>query len=121
MGRQIHFYMQSEDRNSFFRFAESHDPVVVALRDADSAQIQPIVDLSVGDRDILSLWNRRILRRLEREWIPDPGYYRVDEMKMPTLEFDFSTRTSGNRPSSRSGTRAWFAGYVRTFAGTRRA
>jgi hypothetical protein len=90
MGRQIHFYMLPEDRNVFIRLVQEHDLVVATLRDSDSSEVQPLADLDVGDKKTLCLWNRRLLPRLERKWIPDPGYYRVDGLQTPTLEFSSS-------------------------------
>jgi hypothetical protein len=86
MGRQIHFYMLSEDRSAFIRHIQERDPVVITLRESNSSEIQPLVDLNVGDEKTLCLWNRKLLPRLERKWIPDPGYYRVDGLHTPTLE-----------------------------------
>ena len=90
MGRQIHFYMLPEDRIAFLNFVQEHDPVVVTLRSADSAEIQPVADLDIAGPHTLSLWNRGILPQLKRKWIPEPGYYRVDESGTPTLEFTSS-------------------------------
>jgi hypothetical protein len=90
MGRQIHFYMLPEDRSAFIHYVQGRDPVVATLRESDSSEIQPLVDLSVGDKKTLCLWNRKLLPRLERKWIPDPGYYRVDGLHTPTLELSSS-------------------------------
>lgn len=92
MGRQIHFYMPPEDRTAFIRLVQEHDPVVVTLRDSDSSEVQPLTDLD--DKKTLCFWNRKLLPRLERKWIPDPGYYRVDGLHTPTLEFSSSFRTT---------------------------
>src|SRR5208337_3406734 len=94
MGRQIHFHMLPEDRNAFLGLAQEHDPVAIILRDADSSEVQPLTDLDLGPSKTLCLWNRRLLPHLERKWIPDPGYYRVDEFRMPILEFTSSLTTS---------------------------
>jgi len=77
--------MLPEDRNGFLLFAQENDSVVVTLRDADSPEVRPLTDL--GENKTLSLWNCRLLPHLERKWISDPGYYRIDESKTPTLEF----------------------------------
>jgi hypothetical protein len=90
MGRQIHFHMLPEDRNTFLRFARECGPVAIILRDADSSEVQPLADLDIGDGKTLCLWNRKLLPHLERKWIPDPGYYRVEGLQTPTLEFTSS-------------------------------
>src|SRR6266550_3206213 len=94
MGRQIHFHILPEDRNAFLGFAQEHDPVAIVLRDADSSEVKPVADLNFGDSKTLCLWNRRLLPHLERKWIPDPGYYTVDVLKQPVLEFTSSLLTT---------------------------
>jgi hypothetical protein len=85
MGRQIHFYMLPEDQSAFLRLAQENDPVTIVLRDADSAVVEPYANIERNDKP-LSLWNRKLLPHLEREWIPNPGYYRVNGLRSPTLE-----------------------------------
>lgn len=90
MGRQIQFYMQPEDRDEFLRLVQERDSVVVTVRDSDSAAIKPIVDLDRGLDKTICLWNRNILPRFKRKWLPVPQRYRVDTLNMPVLEFDSS-------------------------------
>lgn len=94
MGRQIHFHMLPEDRDTFLDFVQEQDPVTVGLRDADSSRVQPLSNLDIRDSKTLCLWNRRLVPLLERKRIPDPGYYRVDEFSMPILEFTPSLTTT---------------------------
>ena len=42
MGRQIHFYLLSEDRNAFLRYTQERDPVVIVPRDSHSRKIVPL-------------------------------------------------------------------------------
>lgn len=86
MGRQIHFHMLPEDRNAFLRVVQERDPVVVVARSSESAEVRPISDSDIGSDKILCFWNRTLLTRLERKWIPDPGYYTLDSLKVPILE-----------------------------------
>jgi hypothetical protein len=86
MGRQTHFYMLPKDRSEFLGVIQEHDSTTVVLRDSDSSQVEAIGE-DVGADKTLSLWNRKLLPNLERKWIPDPGYYRVDSLKAPILEF----------------------------------
>ena len=85
MGRQILFYMRPEDQTTFLRKVRASDPVVITLRDSDSADAGPAAETST--RNTLCLWNRRLLQRLGREWVPDPGYFRVNILKSLVLEF----------------------------------
>ena len=87
MGRQIHFYMLPEDRASFLHLVQERDAVVVIARDSDSAEIQDATELDIGSDKVLCLWNRKFVPHLKREWMADPGYYRVDVLRTPTLEF----------------------------------
>jgi hypothetical protein len=85
--------MLAEDRDAFFHFVQQRDPVVVTLRDAHTAVVEPVADIAADDREILCLWNRRILPSLEREWVPESRmgpYYTVDLIRMPVLEFSSS-------------------------------
>jgi hypothetical protein len=99
MGRQIHFYMLPEDQNTFLRVVQERDPIVVITRDSDSAEVKPAADLGVSPDKTLCLWNRKLLPHLERKWVPEPGYYRVDSLNTPTLEFTSSfTATWEGKP-----------------------
>lgn len=86
MGRQIHFYMLAEDQNAFLRVVQERDPVVIIARDSDSAEVQ-LADPDTGPDKTLCLWNRKLLPHLKRKWISDPGYYTIDGLRTPTLEF----------------------------------
>lgn len=86
MGRQIHFYTLPEDRRAFLRWLQEHDQIVATCRDSDSPHVEPLADLDDCDKKIVSLWNRKLLPRLERKWIKDPGYFRIDTLHTPTLE-----------------------------------
>jgi hypothetical protein len=98
MGRQIHFYMLPEDQNAFLRVIQERDPIVVVTRDSDSAEVQPAPD--PGANKTLCLWNRKLLLHLERKWIPESGYFRVDSLNTPTLEFSPSfTATWEGKPA----------------------
>lgn len=90
MGRQIHFHMLPEDQNAFLRFVQERDSVVIAVRDSDSAEVQPITDLDSSSNKTLILWNPSLLPHIERKWVADPGYYRLDEFALPILEFTSS-------------------------------
>jgi len=97
MGRQIQFYMLPEDRKAFFRFAQEDNAVVVTLRDSDTPNVQNLAGLNVGDKNTLCLWNRKLFPHLERKWVADPGYYRVDSLRTPTLEFNSSLQATWER------------------------
>lgn len=94
MARQIQLYMLPGDQAAFLHFAQAHDDVLVTLRDTDSPKIRPIDDLKDQSGNVLCLWNVRILPRLERKWIAEPGYYRIDCLRTPTLEFSPSFQAS---------------------------
>jgi hypothetical protein len=99
MGRQIHFYMLPEDRIEFLRVVQEHGSITGVLRDSDSPQVGPTAE-DVGDDKTLCLWNRKLLPNLKRKWIPDPGYYRLDTLKEPILEFTPSfTATWEGKPA----------------------
>jgi hypothetical protein len=94
MGRQIHFHMLPEDRDEFLRFVQERDSVVLTRRDGDSLEVRPATRRDIHSGKTLCLWNPRFLRVLEREWITEPGYYRVDALNTPTLEFTPSFRAT---------------------------
>ena len=89
MGRQIQFYMLPEDRSEFLHMMQEQDSVAVILRDSDSSGIEPVSE-DVGADKTLCLWNRKLLPSLERKWVPESGYYRVDTLHAPVLEFTSS-------------------------------
>jgi hypothetical protein len=57
------------------------------MRDSDSAHVEPIGNQEIGPDKTFCLWNRELLPHLEREWVPNPGYYRLDTLYKPILEF----------------------------------
>src|SRR4029079_6265662 len=87
MGRQIHFYMLPEDRKAFLRIVQEHGPISGIARDSDSAEVETASDHDIASNKTLCLWNRTLLQRLERSWIPDAGYYRAVSLHLPILEF----------------------------------
>src|SRR4051812_12489728 len=87
MGRQVMFYMLPEDQSAFLQHVQERAQVLVVARDADHAKVEPRSDVYRQGRDTLCLWNPAFLHQLERNWIPDPGYYSVDGLRTPTLEF----------------------------------
>lgn len=96
MGRQIYFHMLPEDRDAFLEFVQRREPVIVTERSGRSAQIQPVKHLDPKRIHFLCLWHRGFLPELKREFIPesDEGpYYRIDDFKLPVLEFSTSLRT----------------------------
>lgn len=86
MGRQIHFYMMPEDQRSFLQMVKQRDPVTVCFRDADSPDIREVSEDAISGRT-LCLWNQKLIPNLKRQWIPNPGYFRIDGLTTPTLEF----------------------------------
>lgn len=92
--------MRPEDRNEFLGFVQKHDHVSIVLRDEQSPSVEQVAGFNLDEAKTLCLWNRGILPRLEREWIPEPGYYRVDGLKTPVLEFTSSfTATWEGKPA----------------------
>jgi len=87
MGRQIHLYLLPEDRNELLRYIQERDPVVIVSRDWHSRDIEPFSNGNIEPGQSVCLWNRRFLPHLERKWIPDPGYYRIDSLNNAVLEF----------------------------------
>jgi hypothetical protein len=79
--------MMPEDQNTFLSVIQERNPIVVMNRDSDSAVIHSGAEADTSPNKTLCLWNRKLLPHLERKWVPDPGYYTVDGLKMPTLEF----------------------------------
>jgi hypothetical protein len=41
MGRQIHFYMLSQDQREFLRIIQERDSTTVVSRDSDSPEVEP--------------------------------------------------------------------------------
>jgi hypothetical protein len=96
MGRQIAFYMMTEDQNAFLTYVQERDPVNVIFRDMDSPLVKPASGLIVERRTILILWNRSLLPRLGRKRVDvvSPPYYTVDVLRLPVLELSCSFRPS---------------------------
>jgi len=87
MGRQIQFHMVREDLSEFFGFVQDDNEVVITERDSNSAEVGPIRVDKTNSENTLCFWNRKLLVNLKREWILEPGYYRIDSLRLPVLEF----------------------------------
>jgi hypothetical protein len=90
MGRQIHFYMQAEDRNAFIEFVQKEQPVMLVEMVGESPEVVP-AKLS-GGRQWFCLWNKAFLDHFQRERIAEAKAepYRADETSLPILEFTSS-------------------------------
>jgi hypothetical protein len=97
MGRQTRFHMLREDTVAFLDFVREHDPVVVTLRDAQSAEVESVSD-PAAEMESMTLWNTALLPQLQRQLVTRPGghdYYRVP-YSLPTLELSPSTAAKWN-------------------------
>jgi hypothetical protein len=79
--------MLPEDQNAFLRVVQQRDSTVVVVRDSDSAEIIPLASSGISPDKTLCLCDGRLFPRLKRKWIPGPGYYRIETLKTPILEF----------------------------------
>jgi hypothetical protein len=106
MGRQFLFHALPEDLNAFLEFACSRDPVVVALRDSDRPEIEPVGNPS-AERALMTLWNRDLVPVLERQFVKRTrgSDYQVPQ-SLPVLEL------SPSRPHSWKGQPALLRGRV---------
>lgn len=88
--------MLREDVKAFLDFVQGRDPVIVTLRDGDSAEIKAVPDPASETRT-MTLWNQALLSSLERKHVVVPGrdYYGVD-YSLPTLEFSPPRRCEWN-------------------------
>ncbi len=87
MGRQLHFHMLADDLREFFRIVQDEQQVTITKRDSDIPQVHPFRGSDVDCGDTLCFWNQKFLPHLERKWIAEPGYYRIDSLRLPVLEF----------------------------------
>ena len=87
MGRQVHFHMLGEDLREFFRLVQDDPKVIITTRDSDTAKVLPLDDAGANPDSTLCFWNQKFVPDLERKWIPEPGYYRIDSLRLPVLEF----------------------------------
>lgn len=94
MGRQVHFYMLPDDRDTFLRFVQNGGFVEIISQGSDSPIVRPLEKDDVSAQENVYLWNRRLLPRFKREWIPGPKFYGVNELVLPVSEFIASTLTT---------------------------
>jgi hypothetical protein len=95
MARQILLHMLPQDWNSFLRTIQERDPVTVVVRDSDSSEVNPGEGFEGDAVDAtVCLWNRDLLPRLKREWVSESGYFRIDTLNLPVLEFTPSFNAS---------------------------
>jgi hypothetical protein len=87
MGRQVEFHALPEDLAGFLDFVQHRDDVVLTPRDSNSSLVQPLAD-PIAERGLITIWNRRIINRLERKLVQRTGgrdYYTVASVE-PTIE-----------------------------------
>jgi hypothetical protein len=87
--------MLPEDRDSFLAFLRSRDPVVVVEHFSQAPKVEPVETFEVDRLQSFCLWNKALLPVLTRKHIRDAyagPHYRVDEFKLPVLEFSTSFR-----------------------------
>jgi hypothetical protein len=87
MGKQVQFHMLPEDMQMFLDFIQKQGDVVIAYKSLDSPEVLPIPN-PVKEVETMVIWNRELLRSLERKLIQRPGgsdYYRVDD-SLPTID-----------------------------------
>jgi hypothetical protein len=94
MGRQIHFYMLPSDRDVFLRFVQKDGLVAVIPEGSNSPIARPLEQGDIRAHKNVYLWNRGLLPRFKRDWIPGPRYYRVNELTLPVLQLIRSTVTT---------------------------
>jgi hypothetical protein len=87
MGNQIHFYMTEIDREEFLNIVQEYAPTLIALRDADVAEVNPSDESEINSGKTLALLNLQFSSGLHRKWIPEPGYFRLDTLNEPVLEY----------------------------------
>jgi len=95
MGRQVQLSMLPGDRDALLREIRSHAPVDVVLHDGDAVDVQPLTSIPDTSDPTMILWNKQLMPTLQRKWIDSatPGYYRVDQLAFPVLEFSMSMLT----------------------------
>jgi hypothetical protein len=89
--------MLPEDREVFLHFVRSRDPVVIVELISDGPGLKPVEAFDTEHSQSVCLWNQSLLPSLTRKYIAraDRGpYYRVDESKLPVLEFTTSFRAT---------------------------
>jgi len=83
----MQFHMLGGDVREFFDVVQNDSRVKITLRDSDAAEVLPLRDGTTVSESTLCFWNQTFLPSLERKWIPEPGYYRIDSLGLPVLEF----------------------------------
>ena len=79
--------MTPKDRDEFLIIVQKLAPAIVALRDAEAAEIAPADRSEISSGKTLVLWNPAFRSDLDRKWISDPGYFRLDTLNEPVLEY----------------------------------
>lgn len=79
-------HLLSDDLRMLLAFVQSRSPVMITLKQSDTADVRPVED-PLKERRVMALWNRNISPSLERKRVARTGhdYYRIDDSQ-PTLE-----------------------------------
>ena len=94
MGRQINFFMTSEDEKDFLDFARSTCNLTVLPYTSKESVFKPLVSLPPlkSQKFWMNAWlvNMDITHNVVTRFIPQQGYYLVDEVASDVLEFSRS-------------------------------
>lgn len=90
MGKQILLYMLADDHRSFCRYVKDECGMHFVERDGESPTVTSISCDSYRSGETLCIWDQQLCPDLNRKWIPDPGYYRLDTLRLPLMEYQIS-------------------------------
>lgn len=87
MGRRIQLHMTAVDRYEFCRYAQYHLGLQFGWRDGEAQSVDRLSCEDVGEAGTAVVWSEGLCQNLRRKWIPNPGYYRVDTLRLPVMEY----------------------------------
>lgn len=94
VGKQVNFFMAGDDEANFIKFVRSTGDVILLGHKSLTPEFQPIEEPPVpGSEDFwYSMWffNRSVPGSLISEYIPQQGYYLVEDNESNAVEFDRS-------------------------------
>jgi hypothetical protein len=79
MGSQIHFYKLPEDRKAFLQYFRNTIQRPWLLEIPTCPRLNPLT-VWKSSRSTLCV---SLAPELERNWVPDPGYFRLDTLHKP--------------------------------------
>lgn len=87
MGKQTLLHMTADDGLALCAYAGEKLGLQLGRRDAEAESVALLPCESITSDSTFCIWDKQLCQDLRRAWVPDPGYYRMDTLRLPVMEY----------------------------------